>query len=109
MPRELIILVRSGRVAVQKERYNPFYGHWCTAGEISHKIQELSSEEAMALTRIQEFAKHENVVFKILRASDLWVRLKYGLRKDERTPLIVCGKKIFRGVPSMSDLSDLVR
>lgn len=60
-----------------------------------------------AITRIQEFAKHHNVVFKVLRVSDLWVRLKLRLGKEEKTPLILCGKKILRGVPSMSDPSEL--
>ena len=61
-----------------------------------------------AITRIQEFAKYHNVVFKVLRVYDLRVRLKFRLGTDEKTPLIVCGKKIFRAVPSMSDLSELI-
>ena len=61
-----------------------------------------------AITRIQEFARHHNVVFKVLRVSDLWVRLKLRLGKEERMPLILCGKKILRGVPSMSDPSELI-
>lgn len=61
-----------------------------------------------AITRIQEFAKPHNFVFKVLRVSDLRVRLKFRLGKEEKTPLILCGKKILRGVPSMSDPSELI-
>jgi len=108
MLRELIILVKSEEFPVQRERYNPFYGHYCTGNEIARTARGVSPDEMTAVTRIQEFAKYHNVVFKVLRVSDLRVRLKFRLGKEEKTPLIVCGKKILRGVPSMSDLSELI-
>jgi len=107
MLRELIILVKSEEFPVQRERCNPFYGHYCTANEIARTARGLSPDEMTAITRIQELAKHHNVVFKVLRVSDLRVRLKFRLGKEEKTPLILCGKKILRGVPSMSDPSEL--
>jgi len=93
---------------VQRGRCNPFYGRCCTAHDMARTARGLSPDEMTAITRIQEFAKYHNVVFKVLRVSDLRARLKFRLGNDEKTPLIVCGKKIFRGVPSMSDLSELI-
>lgn len=106
--RELVVLVKSEDITVRKERYNRFYGHCCIPNEIAHTVLDLSPEEKKALARIQEFSKHENLALRILSISDLRVRLKYGLRRNARTPLVVCGKRVFRGVPSMSDLSRLV-
>lgn len=106
--RELVVLVKSQDIIVRKERYTRFYGHCCIPNEIAHTVLDLSPEEKKALARIQEFSKHENLALKILSISDLRVRLKYRLKKNSRTPLVFCGKRVFRGVPSMSDLSRLV-
>jgi hypothetical protein len=108
MTRELIVLVKSQDITVRKERYNRFYGHCCIPNEIAHTVRDLSPEEEKTLARIQEFAKHKNLALRILSVSDLRVRLKYRLRKNATTPLVVCGKRVFRGVPSMRDLSQLV-
>jgi hypothetical protein len=108
MTRELVMLVKSQDITVRKERFNRFYGHCCIPNEMAHMVRNLSPEEEKALARIQEFSKHENLALKILSISDLRVRLKYRLRRNTRTPLVVCGKRVFRGVPSMRDLSRLV-
>ncbi|MCJ2556241.1 MAG: hypothetical protein LN415_03935 [Candidatus Thermoplasmatota archaeon] len=71
--------MRREELSVQRERYNPFYGHCCTAHEMTRMASPLSPDEMTAITRIQEFAKYHDVVFKILR-----------------------------GVPSMSDPSELI-
>lgn len=108
MMRELVVLVKSQDVTVRKERFNRFYGHCCIADEIAHMARDLSPEEVKTLARIQEFSKHKNLAVKILSISDLRVRLKYRLRRNTRTPLVFCGKRVFRGIPSMRDLSRLV-
>lgn len=108
MSRELVVLVKSEEMTVRKKRYNPFYGHYCTAREIEQRTRGLSPDEAKTIARVQEFTKHEKMVFRILGISDLRVRLRYRLARDERTPIVICGRRMFRGVPTMSDLSKLV-
>jgi hypothetical protein len=108
MMMELIILVKSEELAVSTQRYNEFYGHCCTAHDMARLSRALTSDEITAIARIREFAKHQNLVFRILRASNLWVRFKFRLGRNPETPVVVCGKKVFHGVPSMRDLARLV-
>lgn len=106
--RELVVLVKSQDITIRKEKFSRFYGHCCIPDEIAHTAKDLSPEEEKTLARIQEFSKRKNMSLKILSISDLRVRLKYRLRRSTRTPLVYCGKRVFRGVPSMKDLSRLV-
>lgn len=67
MLRELIVLAKSEEFPLQRERYNPFCGHYDTANEMARTARGLSPDERTAITRIQEFAKYHNIVFKVLR------------------------------------------
>jgi hypothetical protein len=108
MTRELIILVKSEELEVSTERYNQFYGHCCTAHDMAQMSRALTPDEVKAIARVREFAKHKDVAFRILRASNLRARLRFRLGRNAETPVVICGKKVFSGVPSMRDLSKLV-
>ena len=107
--RELIVFVKNEELAVRGKRYNEFYGHTCTAHEMEQRARTFTPEERRAIARVQEFSKHANLVVRILSIRNLWARLRYRLVRDERTPVVVCGSKVFRGVPTMEELSRLVR